>query len=62
MDRIESVLQRLVDKGEREAQALPQAFPAYLLDWWNGMIGFAKREVGTDTFIHKLIDTMQNLG
>ena len=65
MDRIESELSELrrqVVKNERFALEPPQGLEPYLLEWWNGMIGKAKREVGNDTFIHKLIYTMQNLG
>ena len=62
VDRIESDLQRLLEKNARIAQEPPQALKPYLLDWWWLKVGRAKVEVDNDTFFQKLMDTMHSLG
>ena len=57
-----SEVKRQLERGDRFAKEPPQDLPEYLLDWWFDKIGDTELDVDNDTFLNKLMDTMQSLG
>ena len=57
-----TMIEKLVNNADRFQKQPPQGLKPYLLDWWFDKIGDDELDVDNDTFLNKLVDTMQSLG
>ena len=56
------LIEQLLGNADRFQKQPPQGLKQYLLDWWFDKIGDDELDVDNDTFLNKLVDTMQSLG